>query len=137
MAEHHPQSEPAASDIDRPINDVALGGLTPAVETIQAFAREIAQTSEQARDRTTRHIEELRKAQSMQDAAAIQADFLKEAMEHAVQHTREFILMLATYPHEQVRPVNVAVEAAAAARIASAAKVERLSEVAHKASHKT
>jgi hypothetical protein len=133
MAKHRAQSKPAGSDIDGRINDVALEGLAPAVETIQAFAREIAQTSERALDRTTRRIEELRKAQSIEEAAAIQADFLKEAMEHAVQHTRQYILMLATFPHEQVRPVNVAVEAAEAAMIASAAKVGRFSEVAHKA----
>jgi len=132
MAEHRAQAKPAGKRINGATNDVALEGLTPAVETIQAFAREIAQTSKQALDRTTRHIEELRKAQCMEEAAAIQADFLKEAMEHAVQHTRKYILMLATFPHEQVRPVNVAVEAAEAARIASAAKVGRLSEVAHK-----
>ena len=71
MAEHRAKSKPGDSAIGGPINDVALEGLTPAVEAIQAFAREIAQTSEQALDRTTRHIEELRKAQRMEEAAAI------------------------------------------------------------------
>jgi hypothetical protein len=61
----------------------------------------------------------------MEQAAAIQADFLKESMEHAVQHTRKYILMLTTFPHELVRPVNVAVETAEAAAHATAAKVRR------------
>jgi hypothetical protein len=126
------QSKPANSDIDGPVNDVAIKEMIPAVETIQAFASEIARASEQALDRTTQHIEKLRKAQSMGEAAAIQADFLKEAMEHAVQHTRTYILMLSTFPHELVRPVNVAVKTAEAAWHSTTATVDRLSEVAHK-----
>jgi hypothetical protein len=133
MANGSAQFKPADTRGDGPTNDVALEGLTPAVETIQAFAREIAQMSEEALVRTKGHIEKLRKAHRMEEAASIQADFLKEAMEHAVQHTRLYTLMLATFPHELVRPVNVAVKAAVTARNASAAKVGRLSEIAHKA----
>jgi hypothetical protein len=62
---------------DGPINDVALKGMTPAVETIQSFAREIAQMSGQVLDRTTRRIEKLRKAQSMEVAASVQAYFFE------------------------------------------------------------
>jgi len=87
----------------------------------------------QALVRANWHVEKLRNADRMEEAAAIQADFLKESMEHAVQHTRKYIEMLATFPHGVVQPVNVAVEIATAARHATAAKVRRLSEVAHKA----
>ncbi len=45
----------------------------------------------------------------------------------------KYIEMLATFPHELVQPVNVAVENAEAARHATTAKVGRLSEVAPKA----
>ncbi|MGQ0444884.1 MAG: phasin family protein [Beijerinckiaceae bacterium] len=126
------RAKPAGPRIDGLVNDLALEGLTPAIDTIQAFVREIAQMSEQAFVRTTGHIEELRKARRMEEAAAIQADFLKDAMEHAVQHTRKYILLLATFPRELVRPVNAAVEAAEVARNATAAKAGRLSEIAHK-----
>jgi uncharacterized low-complexity protein len=51
--------------------DGAIAGMTPAVETIQAFARGIAQMSGQA----------LRNAHRIEEAAAIQADFLKESIE--------------------------------------------------------
>jgi hypothetical protein len=127
------QAKPAATRMngaahDAAINGVAINGLTPAIETIQAFAREIAQMSGQALDHSTQHIEKLRKAQSNEEAAAIQADFLKESMDHAVQHTRMYIFMLATFPHELVRPVNVAVKTAEAARRATAAIVGRHSE---------
>jgi hypothetical protein len=133
MARQRARTKPADTRIDGAINDVAIKGMTPAVETIQAFAREIAQMSGQALVRTNQHLEELRKAKSREEAAAIQADFLKESMEHAVQHTRKYIEMLATFPHGLVRPVNVAVEMAEAARHAAAAKVGRLSDVAPKA----
>ena len=100
------EQKPADTRIEGATNDVAIKGITPAVETIQAFAREIAQMSGQALVRTNQHIEKLRKADRMEEAAAIQADFLKESMEHAVQHTRKYIEMLATFPHELVRPVT-------------------------------
>jgi hypothetical protein len=121
--------------IDGATNDVATKEMAPAVETIQAFASEIAQMSGHAFVRSYEHAEKLRKAHSMAsmaEAAAIQADFLKESMEHAVQHTRKYIEMLANFPHELVQPVNVAVETAEAARHAAAEKVERLSEVARR-----
>jgi hypothetical protein len=89
--------------------------------------------SGQALVRTNQHIEKLRKAHRIEEVAAIQADFLKESMEHAVQHTRKYIEMLATFPRELVQPVNAAVETAEAAGHATAAKVGRLSEVAPKA----
>ncbi len=132
MAERSTQAKSAGTRIEGATKGVALKGMTPAIETIQAFASEIAQTSEQALDRTTQHIEKLRRAQSMEEAAAIQADFLRESMEHAVQHTRRYILMLTTFPHELIQPVNVAVETAEAARHATAAKVERLFGVARR-----
>lgn len=127
------QPKPADTDIDGPANGVAIKGMTATLETIQAFAREIAQMSEQALDRTAEQIDKLRKAKSMEEAASIEKEFVKESLDHAVQHTRKFVLMLATFPPGVVRPVNVAVKAAVTARNASAAKVGRLSEVAHKA----
>jgi hypothetical protein len=127
------EQKPADTRIDGAANDVAIKGMATAVETIQAFAREIARMSWQAFVRTNWHIEKLRKADRMEEAASIQADWLKESMEHAVQHTRKYMEMLATFPHELVQPVNVAVETAEAARHAAAAKAGRLSEDSHKA----
>ncbi|MGH6794306.1 MAG: phasin family protein [Methylocella sp.] len=130
MAGQSVRTKPAGNSIDGKASDGAIDGIAPAINTIQAFAREIAQISGQALDHSTRHIEKLRKAQSLEEAAAIQADFLKESMEGAVQHTRKYIAMLATFPHELIHPVNVAVERAEAARHAAAAKIRRLSELA-------
>ncbi len=133
MAEQRARAKPAEPHIDGPVNAGAHDGMTSAVETMQAFAREIAQMSEQALVRTNRHTERLRKAHRIEEAEAIQADFLKEAMDHAVQHTRKYIEMLAVFPPKLLWPVNAAVEMAHAARHATAASIERLSEATRKA----
>jgi hypothetical protein len=130
MAEQSARAKPAGTLINGAVNDIALEEMTPAVETIQAFAREIAQMSEQALGRANQHVEKLRKVQGMEEAASTQSDFVKESLEHAVQHTRKFIQMLATFPPELVQPVNEAVEAAETARKAAAASIKRFSEVA-------
>ncbi len=90
MAEQSAQANPAGTGIDGAINDVAINGMTATTKPSQAFAREIAQLSRQALDQTTRHIEELRKAHSMEEVASIQMDFVKESLEHGAQHTRKF-----------------------------------------------
>jgi hypothetical protein len=74
----------------------------------------------------------LRQVRSAEEVASIQSDFVKESLEHAVQHARTFIQMVVTLPPELVQPVNPAVDAAGAARHAAAARIERLSEVASK-----
>jgi hypothetical protein len=91
MVEQRARSKPADTRSDGPINDVAIKEMTATIETIQAFAREIAQMSGQAVVRTNQHVEKHRNAHRMEEAAAIQADFLKESMDHAVQHTRKYI----------------------------------------------
>jgi hypothetical protein len=45
MAEQSARAKPAGTLINGAVNDIALEEMTPAVETIQAFAREIAQIS--------------------------------------------------------------------------------------------
>jgi len=86
--------------IEGAANAAAVKGMTPAIETIQAFAREIAQMSGQALVCANQHIEKHRKAQRIEEAAAIQVNFLKESLEHAAQHTRKYIEMQTTFPHE-------------------------------------
>jgi phasin family protein len=133
LAERSAQAKPAATRGDNgAIGDGAFNGTTPATKTIEAFAHAIAQMSRQALDRTTQHLEELRQVHSAEEVASIQTDFVKESLEHALQHTRTFIQMVATLPPELVQPVTAAVDAAGAARRAAAARIERLSEVASK-----
>ena len=98
------QANPADTRIDvatisnGEINDVAINEMTATTKTIQAFASETARMSRQALDRTTRHIERLRKAHSMEEVASIQMDFAKESLEHAEQHSQKLCEMLAAFP---------------------------------------
>jgi hypothetical protein len=130
MAERSAQAKPAPTRGEGAICDGAFNGITPATKTIEAFAHAIAQMSWQALDRTTQHLEELRQVRSAEEVASIQSDFVKESLEHAVEHTRTFIQMVAALPPELVQPVNAAVDAAGAARRAAVARIERLSEAA-------
>jgi hypothetical protein len=104
--------------------------MTETTAAILAFSLSIAQMSRQSLERTTRHIERLRKSHSKKEVASIQADFVEETLEHVVQHARTFVQMLATFPPGVEQPANAAVDATEAARHAAAASVARLSEFA-------
>jgi hypothetical protein len=137
--EQSAQAKPADTRIDAAINDVAHNGMTATTKTIQAFALAIAQMSRQALDRTTQHIEKLRKAHSVEEVTSIQLDFVKETLDHAAQHTRTVREMLATVPLEIAKTyqndwlqlVTTALQTNEAAGHVAAASVERFSVVAH------
>ena len=112
------------------VDNGAITEMTATTAAILAFSLSIAQMSRQSLERTTRHIERLRKSHSKEEVASIQADFVEEFLEHAVQHARTFVQMLATFPPGVEQPVNAAVVATEAARRAAAASVARLSEFA-------
>jgi hypothetical protein len=83
---------------DTRIDDVAINGITPATKTIQAFALTITQMSRQSLERTTQHIERLRKVHSPEEVASIQLEFVRESLEFAAQHTRKVGEMLGGPP---------------------------------------
>jgi hypothetical protein len=68
---------------DTRIDNVAINGITPATKTIQAFALTITQMSRQSLERTTQHIERLRKVHSAEEVASIQLEFVRESLEFA------------------------------------------------------
>jgi hypothetical protein len=118
------QAQPTGPRIDGPIN-----GITPATKSIQAFALAIAQMSQEAASaRTARHIEELRKARSMEEVASIELDFVKQSLEHAAEHTRKVCEMVTTLPLEMAKTyqtdwlqlINAAVQTTEAAAHAAA-----------------
>ncbi|MGH6848694.1 MAG: phasin family protein [Methylocella sp.] len=130
------QAKPADTRCDIAINDVAINGLTPATKTIQAFALAIAQMSRRALDRTTQHIEALRKTHTVEEVTSIQMEFVKDSLEHAAQHTKKLCEMLTALPLDMAKPyqqhdwlqlVTAAVQTTEAAGRAAAAK--RLYEV--------
>ena len=125
-----------AKSADPRIDDIAINGMTATTKTIQAFALATTQMSRQALDRTTQHIEKLRKAHSPEEVTSIQLDFVKDSLEHAAQHTRKVGEMLSalplemakTYQEDWLQLVTAAVRTTEAAGHAVAAKVEHLSD---------
>jgi hypothetical protein len=123
-----------AKPADTRIDDIAINGITPATKTIQAFALTITQMSRQSLERTTQHIEKLRKVHSPEEVTSIQLDFVKESLEFATQHTRKVGEMLAALPLEMAKSyqedwlqlVTAAVRTTEAAGHAVASKVEHL-----------
>jgi hypothetical protein len=73
MAERSPQSKPANTRIDGATNGVAFNRIAPAVETIQAFAREDRANSVQALVRTNQHVEKLRNKLKVTASGAVYA----------------------------------------------------------------
>jgi len=114
------------------VDNGAITEMTATTAAILGFSLSIAQLSRHSLERTTRHVERLRKSHSKEEVASIQADFVEESLEHAVQHARTFVQMLATFPPGVAQPVNMAVQSIEAARRAAAASVARLSEFARK-----
>lgn len=135
MAQQDPQAPPAATGID-----AAVDGVTATSKKLQAFAGEIAQMSKESFDHATATVEKLRNAHGLEEILTIQSSFMKEAFEHAAQHTRKFSELVAAFPIDLTKTyqdawtksVNVAMQTTEAARKAVAANVERFSEAVHK-----
>lgn len=135
MAQQDSQSTPAASGID-----AAVSGVAATSKRLQALAGEIAQMSKESFDHATETVEKLRQAHGVEEILAIQASFVKEAFEHAAQHTRKFTELITAVPMELSKTyhdawkksVDAAVQTTEAARKAVASNVERFSEAVHK-----
>ncbi len=56
--------------------------------------------SRQSIEHTTETIEKLRNAHGMTEVLAIQSSYVREAMEHVLQHTRRFSELLTAFPLE-------------------------------------
>jgi hypothetical protein len=116
--------------------DFATSSVSAASKNLQALASEIAEMSKQSLEHSTQALEKLRTARSMDEIVGIQTKFLKEAFEHAAQHTRRLNELLTTLPLELTKSyqevltkcVNAAVQTTEAASQAAATQAERFSE---------
>ncbi|WP_036264235.1 phasin family protein [Methylocapsa aurea] len=130
MAQPDPQAT-AATGID-----MAMNGVTATSKNLQAFATEIAQMSKQSLEHATEAAEKLRNAHGIEEVMAIQTSFVKEAFEHAAQHTRKFTELMSAFPMELtktyqeawMKAVNAAAKTTETASQTVAANVERFSE---------
>ncbi len=120
--------------------DFATSSVGAASKNLQALATEMAEASKESFDHATKTLEKLRTAHSVEEVLAIQTTFVKEAFEHAAQHTKRFNELLTAFPLEMTKTyqdaltkcVNAAVKTTEAAGQAMAANVERFSEQVRK-----
>jgi phasin family protein len=135
MAQPDPQATSATTGID-----LAVNGVTATSKNLQAFAGEIAQMSKESLEHATETIEKLRNAHGIDEILAIQTSFMKEAFEHAAQHTRKFSELIAAFPMELTKTyhdawtksVKAAVQTTEGAGQTVAANVERISDAVRK-----
>lgn len=80
--------------------ELNAASVSAATRNLQAFAAEINEMSRQSIEHTTETIEKLRSAHGMAEVLAIQSSYVREAMEHVLQHTRRFSELLTAFPLE-------------------------------------
>jgi hypothetical protein len=93
-------TEGAAGSFDSAVNALSMNTLNATSKNMRAIAGEILEVSKQSFELTTKTLEKLRTAHGVDEVAAIQADFMKEAFEHAAQHGRRFGELVAAFPAE-------------------------------------
>jgi hypothetical protein len=80
--------------------ELNAASVSAATRNLQAFAAEISEMSRQSVEHTTETIEKLRNAHGITEVLAIQSSYVREAMEHVLQHTRRFSELLTAFPLE-------------------------------------
>ncbi len=96
----------------------AVSAMNAAVKKMQAMAGECFEISKQSYDHASQTLEKLRGAHGMEEIMAIQANYVKEAFEHAQQHARKFGELMSVFPNDftktyqdtWLKAVNAAVE---------------------------
>ncbi|MFZ3325206.1 MAG: phasin family protein [Methylocella sp.] len=93
-------TEGAAGSFDSAVNALSMNTLNATTKNMRAIAGEILEISKQSFELTTKTLEKLRTAHGVDEVAAIQVDFMKQAFEHAAQHGRKFGELVAAFPTE-------------------------------------
>lgn len=110
--------------------------VSAATGNLQAFAAEVSDMSRQSIEHASETLEKLRGAHGMAEVLAIQSAYVREAMEHLLQHTRRFSELLTCFPLEMSRSyaemwsksMQTAMKTTREAGEKAAAGVERLSQ---------
>lgn len=83
--------------------EMAMSGVEAASKNMQMLTSELAEMSKQSFEHATQTLEKLRNARTMDEVLAIQTDFVKEAVEHVVQHTRRLGELMSSGPMEMMK----------------------------------
>ena len=93
MSDINPREASSAADLN------AVSTLA-ATRNLQAFAAEFNEMSRQSIEHATETIEKLRSARGLAEVLAIQTGYVREAVEHVLQHSRRFSELLTSLPLE-------------------------------------
>ncbi len=129
MSDINPRGADAAADL----NAVSVSAAT---RNLQAIAAEINEMSRQSIEHTSETIEKLRNAHGLAEVVAIQSGYVREAVEHVLQHTRRFSELMTSFPLELSKSyaevwsksVKTAIKTTEEAGDKAVAEAERLSE---------
>ena len=116
--------------------DLNAASASAATRNLQAFAAEFNEMSQQSIEHTKEAIEKLRNARGVAEVLAIQSGYIREAVEHVLQHTRRFSELLTSLPLEMSKSyaelwsksMKTAIETTEEAGEKAAAEAERLSQ---------
>ncbi len=111
-------------------------GASAATRNLQAFAAEINEMSRQSIEHTTETLEKLGHARGVAEVLAIQTSYMREAVEHVLQHTRKLSELLTSFPLELSksyaevwsRSVKSAIKSTEEAGEKAVAEAQRLSQ---------
>jgi hypothetical protein len=73
-------------------------GVSAATRNLQAFTSEFNEMSQQSIEHAKETIEKLRNARGLAEVLAIQSGYVRETVEHVLQHTRRFSELLTSLP---------------------------------------
>ena len=116
--------------------DLNAASASAATRNLQAFAAEFNEMSQQSIEHTKEAIEKLRNARGVAEVLAIQSGYIRESVEHVLQHTRRFSELLTSLPLEMSKSyaelwsksMKTAIETTEEAGEKAAAEAERLSQ---------
>lgn len=80
--------------------DLAAAAIFASTRNLQAFAAEMNEMSRQSVEHASETIEKLRGARGLTEVLAIQSGYVREALEHAMRHTRRLGELMASVPLE-------------------------------------
>ena len=116
--------------------DLNAASASAATRNLQAFAAEFNEMSQQSIEHTKEAIEKLRNARGVAEVLAIQSGYIRESVEHVLQHTRRFSELLTSLPLEMSKSyaelwsksLTTAIKTTEEAGEKAAAEAERLSQ---------
>jgi hypothetical protein len=107
MAEHDPKTAAPAG------LDMAATGFTTATKNMQALASEMAQMSRHSFEQTTKVMDKLRNARTLEEVVAIQAEFWRDSLETFAEQAQRLGGLLAGLPLEMAKSTQEVMEKAA------------------------